>query len=178
MTTSETTSETAVAAAPARHRFLRIALAVLAAYELWDALTALPILFADHEPETGLARFIQTLANVRIALAPLVTVAALWFAATGKLRKAVIALATLALITWALVNVWSIATDGLELDFTLGGLVVVLKIFIFPLAAIAAIYLALKDIRLPLAGALVALPTVVKWIGIVLFSIAMAMYGF
>ena len=75
-------------------------------------------------------------------------------------------------------DVWSIAINGLELDFTLGGLVVVLKIFIFPLAAIAAIYLALKDRRLRLASALVALPTVVKWIGIVLFSIAMAMYGF
>ena len=178
MTSSETTSETTVAAARAPHRWLRIALAVLAAYELWDALTALPILFVDYGHETALLRFAQALVSVRIALAPLVTAAALWFAATGKLRHAVIALATLALLTWVLVDVWSIATEGLELDFTLGGLVTVLKIVIFPLAAIAAIYLALKDRRLRLASALVALPTVVKWIGIVLFSIAMAMYGF
>ncbi len=178
MTTSETTSETTVAAAPARHRWLRIALAVLAAYELWGALADLPTLFAAYEPETGLTRLAQILGSVKVALAPLVTAAALWFAATGKPRHAVIALATLALLTWVLIDVWSIATEGLELDFTLGGLVTVLKIVIFPLAAIAAIYLALKDRRLRLASALVALPTVVKWIGIVLFSIAMAMYGF
>jgi hypothetical protein len=173
-----TTSETTVASVPAPRRWLRIVLAILAAYELWDALAALPILFVDYGHETALLRFAQALVSVRIVLAPLVTVAALWFAATGKLRHAIIALAALVLLTWVLDDVWSIPINGLELDFTLGGLVVVLKIFIFPLAAIAAIYLALKDRRLGLACALVALPTVVKWIGIMLFAIAMAMYGF
>ena len=171
-----TTSETTIAAAPVRHPWLRIALAIIAAYELADALFAFPVIFADYQPETALLRFAQTLSSIKLALAPLVTAAALAFAAMGRLRHAIIAMATLALLTWGLENVWAIPIDGLELDFTLGGLAVVLKIFVFPAAAIAAIVLALKDRRLAWACALVALPTVVKWIGEALFRLAMWYY--
>jgi hypothetical protein len=173
MTVTETTM-----AAPARRPWLRAALVIVAAYELWDALGSVPNIFADYGHETALLRFVQGLISVQLALDPLIAAAALVFAVMSRLRQAVIALAVLALLGWMLDDLWSIPIHGLELDLTLGGLLVVAKIFIFPAAAIIAIVLARKDRRLGLAVLLVSLPTLVKWIGIALFAIAMSMYGF
>ena len=53
-----------------------------------------------------------------------------------------------------------------------------LHTFIFPAAALAAAALALKDQRLPLAGLLVSLPTLFNWTGVVVFIIAVMIYGF
>jgi len=172
------TESTIAAATPVRRPWLRVALIIVAAYELWDAIGSVPIIFVDFGHETALLRFAQGLINVKLALDPLVAGAALVFAAIGRLRHAVIALAVLALLGWVLDDLWSIPIHGLELDLTLGSLLVVAKIFIFPAAAIAAIVLARKDRRPGLAVLLVSLPTLVKWIGIALFAIAMAMYGF
>jgi hypothetical protein len=50
--------------------------------------------------------------------------------------------------------------------------------FVFPAAALAGAALAFKDRRLPLAGLLVSVPTIVNWAGVVAFTIAVIMYGF
>jgi hypothetical protein len=173
-----TSTESMIAAAPARHPWLRAALVIVAGYELWDALSNVPLIFADYENDAPVLRLAQTLILVNLALAPFVTAAALLFAVIGRLRHAIVALAVLELLTWLLDDLWSIYIHGLEVAATLGGAAVFAHHFVFPAAAIAAIVLALKERRLSLAVLLVSLPTLVKWIGIVLFNLAMWFYSY
>ncbi len=172
MTTESTT------ASPAPHRWLRLALVVVAALELLDALTSMHNIFTDYHHETALLRFAQALTSVQLALAPFITAAAFLLALRGRLRGAILALAALALMVWLLDDVSTIAIHGFEFSADFGGMVVFAHHFVFPAAAIAGAALAWKNRRLALAGLLVSLPTIVKWLGVALFAIAVMMYGF
>jgi hypothetical protein len=77
------------------------------------------------------------------------------------------------LLAWA--NEWS---DVLKIAHSHMGLIVVAKIFIYPVIALAAIWLALRDRLLGLAFAFVALPTVVFWTTMGPFVIGVMIYGF
>src|SRR5437899_1338109 len=167
MTTIATTET-----APTPHRWLRAALVLIAALEFLDALSGVQNIFTDYHHPTALLRFAQTLTSIKLALAPVIAGAALVFAALGKLRCAILALAALALTTWLLDDLWSIPMHGLELSLDYGGIVVFFHHFVFPAAALAGTALALRDRRLPLAGLLVSVPTLFNWAGVVAFTIA------
>jgi hypothetical protein len=173
MTTAVTTD-----AAPSRHRWLCIFLAVIAMIELVDALTSIQTIFTDYPADTAALRLAQTLGNIRLVLTPLIVAAALIFCAMGNARRAVLALVAFNLVVWLLDGVPAIALHGVTLSFGYGGLEDVFLYIITPIAALAGGALALKDRRLGLAGLLVSLSTLFRWIGVVIFIVVVAKYGF
>ena len=165
-------------ARPARHGSLRMALALVAAFQLMQALSSAPLIFADYHHATAYLRFAQALVSVKLALDPLVAAAALMFAATGRLRDAILALAALTLLGMLLDDLWSIPLHGLEFSADFGGMMVFVHRVLYPLAAIAGGVLALKERRLGLATLLVCFPTLFDLAGIALFTISVMLYGF
>jgi hypothetical protein len=87
------------------------------------------------------------------------------------------ALGAVMLIAWAN-ELSSIAIHGLQLPRGYLGVVHFAQAIIYPVIALAAIWLAARDRLLGLAFALVALPTVEFWIGVAAFTIGVMMYGF
>jgi len=172
-----TTSATTDTAAPT-HRWLRAGLVLIAALEFLDALTGVQNILTDYHHPTAYLRFAQTLTSIDLALSPLIAGAALFFAARGNVRRAILALAALELVKWALDDIWSIPIHGLELSLDYGGAIIFLHHFIFPAAALAGIALVLKERQLSLAGLLVSIPTIVNWVGVVAFTVSIMMYGF
>jgi hypothetical protein len=160
------------------HPRLRIGLMVLSAFVLLGALGDVPLILWDYGHDTALLKFAQALTSVNTALAPLISAAALWFAFKGRLHHAIVALAVLMLAAWAS-DLPSIAIHGLELSGGLSSIAAVfLTRFVYPLLAVAAIVLAVKDRRLTLAGLLVALPTVITGLSVIAFAIGVARHGF
>ena len=166
------------APAPARHGLLCAGLALVAAYQLIQALSGAPLIFADYHHATAYLRFAQGLIRVKLALDPLVAAAALMFAVTARLREATLALAAFILLDWLLDDLWSIPIHGLELSLDYGGLVVFAHHFVFPAVAIAGGALALKERRPVLAALLVCFPTLFDLAGIIAFAVSIMLYGF
>jgi hypothetical protein len=171
-TTANTTT------APTSHHWLRLGLTVVAALETYDALAGIPNIFTDHQHANALLRFAQALTSIKLALAPVIAATALLYAAWGNLRRAILALAALVLLSWLLDDLWAIPIRGFEFSAGLGGMVAFVHHVIFPAAAIAGAVLTLKNRRLVLAGLLVSLPTLFNWIGLVIFIIGIAIHGF
>ena len=96
----------------------------------------------------------------------------------GNVRHAILAVAALEITTWLLEDVWSIPIHGLKLSADYGGMLAFFHHFVFPAAALAGAALTFKNRRLPLAGLLVSMPTIVNWAGVVAFTVAVMMYGF
>lgn len=167
---------TATAPAPP-HRLLAIALVLVAAIELLDALSSVSNIFRDYGHTTQLLIFAQAVTSVQLALAPLVSGAAFVLVLMGKLRHAIVAMAVRMLLVW-LADLPSIALRGLEVSATFEGLGMFAFRFIYPLMAVAAIVLAHKNQRLALAVVFVSLPTVIALIGFAVFAISIAIYGF
>ena len=170
-----TTANTATAPS---HRWLRIGLVLIAALEFLDALSGVENIFADYHHDTALLRFAQTLTSIKLALAPVISGAALVFAALGNVRRSILALAALILMVWLLDALPDMAIHGLGLSFDCGGVESFAHGFIFPAAALAAVALTLKDRQLPLAGLLACLPTLFNWVGVVIFVVAAITHGF
>lgn len=168
-------TETTMHAAPSKR--LRIALIALAAIEAAGALTNLSTIFNDYGHTTALLKFAQALGTLNLALAPIFALAALYFAAAGKLTYAIIAIAIRILVTWA-TDLPSIAIHGLELSADLGGLTILGYRFALPVMAAAAIWLARRNERLWLATIIVALPSVATWLSVLVFTVAVMIYGF
>jgi hypothetical protein len=167
----------ALPAIPAPPRLLKISLAVVAGIELIGALAQLAILFHDYGHTDSLLIFAQKLTSLRVALTPLILGAALFFAVSNRLRHAIIALATLMLLAW-LTDLPSIAIHGFGFTPDFGGAYMFAKLIIAPAAAAVAIRFAMTNERLPLAGLLVSLPTIAHWLGVTVFGIGVAIYGF
>jgi hypothetical protein len=168
---------TATADAPAPHRRIRIALIVLGAIESLGALGEIPAIFYDFNPTTPLGKFAQALGAVGMVLAVPLALAALYFALKSRLRLAIAALAIQILVTW-LCDLPSIAIHGIEWSLTFGGIQVAAYQIGAPLIALAALYLARGNERLGLATLLVALPTIVFWLGAIAFAVSVMIYGF
>ena len=167
-----TIAETARGAPPAasRHRGLRVGLAAIAVLELLDAMMRVQLLLPDYRHP---ADVVQALTAAYFVLAPVVSGAALLLAAIGRVRQAILALALLTLLTCLLQGIWLIG--GSELPWAKGE--PLLRLFIFPAAAIAAAALAAKNRRLAIAGLLVCMPTIYSWVPIVFFTIGVVIYG-
>ena len=173
MTTASTNEAT-----PTRRVWLCIFLGIIATIELVDALASIQTIFAHHETGAGPPSFAQTLNDIRLALTPLIVAAALIFAAIGDVRRAVLAMAVFTLMAWLLDGLPTIALHGMTFSFDYGGLEEVFLYVITPIAALAAGALALTNRRLGLAALLVSLSTLFRWIGLVIFIIAVVKYGF
>jgi hypothetical protein len=160
------------------HRWVRVGLVLVAAIELLDALSSVPGIFTDYHHETALLRFAQGLTSIKLGLSPLLAGAALVFAALGNIRYAVLALAALTLTAWVLDSLPSIVIHGFKPSLDFGGIEELFFYLVAPVVTVAAVLLALKSQRLGLAALLVCLPALFKWVSVVIFIIAILIYGF
>jgi hypothetical protein len=160
-------------AAPAEQRStpwlaMRVGVIVLAAIETLGAIVGFPDAFIERQHTSARIALAQWLANARLVLAPVI--------AGLALILAIIALAILCLSDW-ITELPTLPVHGLDLSATYGGLLNVVHFLIVPTAAAAAIALALRNQRLGLATLLVALPTLLSWLGALAFAINLFMYG-
>jgi hypothetical protein len=81
-------------------------------------------------------------------------------------------------VTWLTDTPTSLALHGIEWSFDYGGLNVAGYQIGAPLIALGAIWLAWRNEKLWLAASLVALPTLFYWIGVLIFTVAIMIYGF
>ena len=165
-------------APPAASLRLHIGLMVLSGLILLGALSDFPAIFFDYGHTDRLVIFAQRLTSLKLALAPVIAGAALYFAITRKLPHAIVALATLMLVNW-LTELPSIAIHGMEMkNGGITSLVIAAQRFLYPLLAIAAMAAALRNERLVTATVLTAIPMIVQWLGVVAFAVGIAIYGF
>ncbi len=158
--------------------WLRIALLVVAALVTSNALSALIVFF---DPPEVLPRFrlVQWLLYAKIAIVPLLALTALVFAGLHRLRHAIVALAAILLLTFTLDDMPSVLLHGAELNAAgLSGLYALMQCVVFPLLAIGAIVLVVRNEHLALACVLVSLPTILGMLAVVAFGIAVSIYGF
>lgn len=105
----------------------RLLLAVAAALELTGGLKDLPILFGDTSEIPG-PRIGGWIITAKIALQPVFALLALAFAANGKIRHALVAMAAVVAVNW-LSYMPSVALHGLELQGDgAGGLITLFEI--------------------------------------------------
>jgi hypothetical protein len=155
---------------------LRILLILAALFEAFDAYSNLFILFGDMSeiPGPGFGGFLikaQLASHLPLALAALV------FAAAGRVRYAIMAQAGVVIMTW-LNYMPSVVPRGLDFNGFYGAMETTAQIIAFPLMAACAIALAARNRRLGIATALVTLPTLFNVVGIALFAISVALHGF
>jgi hypothetical protein len=153
----------------------RIVLIIAGLLEAFDALSSVPTLFGDMSeiPGPGVGGF---LIKAHIATHPLLALAVLVFAAIGRVRYAIIALAAIVFMTW-LNYMPSVVPHGLEFR-GVGAFETPVRIIAFPLMAACAIALAARNQRLRLATALASIPTFYSLIGLIVFAIGVGIYGF
>lgn len=164
----------AAAAAPGWVRGLLIVAALL---ESLSAIRDVPVLFGDLSqiPGPGLGGWIITL---KIALSPLLALAALIFAGSGRAWNAILALAGVIFLTW-LNYMPSVVLHGLDFAGTLPvALQGIFQIILVPVFVGVILVLALRKERLGLAAILATLPTFVGVLGVVAFAIGVSIYGF
>ena len=177
MNTDAALAANATVPVPAAPRWLglRVVLIIAALLESFDALSSVSTLFGDMSeiPGPGFGGF---LIKAHIATHPVLALAVLVFAAVGRVRYAIIALAAIVFMTW-LNYMPSVVIHGLE--FTgIGAFETPVRIIAFPLMAACAIALAARDQRLRLATALASIPTFYSLIGLIIFAIGISIYGF
>ncbi|MEC9367359.1 MAG: hypothetical protein VX871_01560 [Pseudomonadota bacterium] len=165
-----------MSASPREPKWLRALLFAVAAVEAVGALTGLTLFTELHEFDSSAA---QWLIFANLAVAPVFAIAALVFVIRGQLRHAIMALGALAGAALLLDNLPSIYTHGT--DIFSGGLIgiyIFIRLLLFPLLGLAAAWLAWKNIRLPLAGILVSLPTLISIVDLIAFAVGVSIYGF
>lgn len=163
-----------VAPAP-RMLGLRAVLIVLALIEAGLGLSDAPVLFGDMSHlGSGIG---AGLIKAHLAAHPVLAIAAIVFAAMGRVRHAIIALGTIIIMAW-LNDMPSVVSHGLEFRSAFGAVETTAKIIAFPLAAACAIAYAAHNEHLGRATFLVAVPTLFNVIMIVGFAVSMMIYGF
>lgn len=176
MTEPAATADAAPPPALQRHLGLRVVIIIIAIVEAFDALSSVSILFGDMSeiPGPGIG---GAIIKAHIAMHLPVALAALLFAATGRVRYAIIALGAVVAMTW-LNYMPSVVLHGLEFNSGFAALQTTAQIIAFPLMAACAIALAARDRQLGLATALVSIPTLFNLFGVVAFAIGVSLHGF
>jgi hypothetical protein len=180
MTMAEITEPTAMADTaplpPQRRLGLRVVLIIVAIVEALDGLSSFPTLFGDMSEIAGpgLGGF---LIKAHIATHLPLALAALVFAAIGRVRYAIIALGAVVAMTW-LNTMPSVVLHGLEFNSGFAALQTTAQIIAFPLLAACAVALAARNRRLGLATALVSIPTLFNVFGVIAFAIGVSLHGF
>ncbi|HEX7789824.1 MAG TPA: hypothetical protein VF467_04775 [Afipia sp.] len=163
------------AAPPAPRLGLRIVLVVLALIEAGLGLSDAPVLFGDMSHiGAGLG---GGLVKAHLAAHPVLAVAALAFAAAGRVRHAIIALGTIIIMSW-LSDMPSIVAHGLEFKGMFSAVETTARIIAFPLIAACAIAYAAHDEHLGRATLLVVVPTLFTIVLLVGFIVSVMVYGF
>jgi hypothetical protein len=154
---------------------LRILLAIVAGLELFDSLIGAPMLLdgASSFPGPGIG---GAIIKLKMAVHPVLALAALILAAMGYFRQAIITIGAIVLMTW-LGYMPAVARHGLDFSGT-GLYQSPAQIFIYPLMGACAIALAARGERFWSAAALAAIPSFLGVIGMVTFAIAVAIVGF
>jgi hypothetical protein len=170
------TDTPARAATPAPVDTLRLALIVLAAMETLSAVSHVAVLSGDLH-DIGGRGLAGALAILELFIAPFFAIAALIFAIRGKLRLAIAAIAAITFAV-ALSYVPQALRSGLYQPGTgLLGVNDTAKLTLYPLLALAAIALALRNRWLVLAAILVAIPMLAGMVALTLFSMSIG-YAF
>jgi hypothetical protein len=155
-------------------------LIVVAVFELlavlWDfLLDRMSILFRDPlEPaESDIA---DVLTRAYVACHPLLVLAALAFAATGRVRHAIVALGVVEMMRWLNFMPW-IVQNGLRLDDGLDIQWTAAQIFAFPLMAAGGIALAALDKRPGFATVLTGAATLYNLTGVTVYTLWVLING-
>jgi hypothetical protein len=149
-----------------------------AALEFLGGVRDFPILFGNlsEVPGPGLGGGIIA---AKIALQPILGLAALVCAWTGRLRQSLLAMAAIILMTW-LNFLPSVTLHGLDLrgKDAFISLHMILQVVLAPFLATAVAALVIRNRITPTAIALAILPTVVGVLGVIAFAVSVAIYGF
>jgi hypothetical protein len=173
-----TRSSAAPASAPSGKMLgLRTALIAAAVFETVEALWDLPILFRGMDTFFGEASgsgLAEAITKAQLASHPALALAALGFAATGRVRYAIIALGAVVITAWLSHLPWLGRLDlskGWDVQWATK------QIIAFPLMAAFAIMLAARDRRPGLATALVSIPSLNNAFTITVFAIGVVING-
>ena len=118
---------------------------------------------------------VAAISGAASAIHPLLALAALVFAAGGRVRPAIVMLGAVIIVTW-LKYMPTVLSSGID-AVALGAIWSPAQIIAFPLAAVCAIGLAAGNRRLVVATALVSLPTLFNIAAIIAIAIGLAMRG-
>jgi hypothetical protein len=153
-------------------RWPRLLLLIAAAVELMSNLPSVAVLFGDTAQMAG------AMIIAKIALAPLVAFAALFFAVRGPVAYALLAFAALILLTWAsFLPAFRLNPPTLE-NGAFGLAFAAYQLVLAPLIAAGVAVLALSSKRPILATLLAVLPTFLGVAATIAFGIGVAIYGF
>jgi hypothetical protein len=156
------TANTASAGQTMSPRWPRAALLVAAAIELMSNLPSVAVLFGDTSQMAG------AMIMAKIALAPVVAFAALFFAVRGPVAYALLAFAALILLTWAsFLPSFRLNPPTLE-NGAFGLAFAAYQLVLAPLIAAVVMVLALSGKRPVLLGVL----------AVIVFAIGVMIYGF
>jgi hypothetical protein len=161
-----------------RRLCLRTVLIVVALIELVEALLDLPDLFRGVHHLFGEASgsgFAEAITTLHLVCHPVLAMAAVVLAATGRVREAVIALGIVVMLIWLNHLPW---LGRLDLGKTRDVLWATKQIIAFPLMAAFAITLAARDARLLLPTVLVSIPTINNLVGLTVYLAGQVIDGF
>ena len=174
MTTVPTAVSTETVAAPppvpaAGLSGLGIALIIIAVLELLDGVSVAWGIFGDPD------LMVPAISGAASVMHPLLALAALLFAAFGRVRPAIVMLGAVIIVTW-LKYMPTVVSSGID-AVGFGAIWSPAQIIVFPLLAVCAIFLSARDRRLLVATALVSLPTLFNIAAIIAIAIGLAMRG-
>ncbi len=153
-------------------RWPRLVLLIAAAIELMSNLPYVAVLFGDTSEMAG------PMVMAKIALAPLVAFAALFFTVRGPVAYAPLAFAALILLTWAsFLPAFRLNPPTLE-NGAFGLAFAAYQLVLAPLIAAVVVVLTLAGKRPVLATLLAVLPTLLGVLAVIVFGIGVAIYGF
>lgn len=161
-----------------RQLCLRTVLIIVALIELFAALWDLPDLFRGVHNLFGEASgsgFAEAITTAHLICHPLLAMAAVAFAATGRVRHAIIALGIVAITLWLNHLPW---LGRLDLSKTRDVQWAAKNIIAFPLMAAFAIALAARDRWPAVATALVSIPTISNLASLTTYAIGLIVNGF
>jgi hypothetical protein len=167
------TIEANAAAAPPVAKWLRPALIAVALLEVVDGVLGL-VAFANLPAEDRSPA--HWLVFINVALHPILAAIAAYAALTRKLPIAIMALAAMAIVELFFKNIPLIGPSGLDVSPV--GVVLFVQIYLLPALCLIALWLASQNRRLQLAGVLAMLPSLMSLLGVIVFGVAVAIYGF
>ena len=148
---------------------LRLVLTALALVELTQEI-AIQILL--HGDMSGL----RTSVKLNLVAQPVLALAALIFALTGRLGHAIPALGAIVFLAW--LEYMALIPDGFDYGNLFVNLDNATKAFIFPLVGACAMAFAARGERLGTATLLIAIPSGVNLFNALAFLIGVTIYGF
>jgi hypothetical protein len=161
-----------------RRLYLRTVLIIVAVIELVGALSDLPDFFRGVHNLFGEASgsgFAEAITTAHLICHPLLAMAAVVFAATGRVRHAIVALGIVAIMIWLNHLPWLGRLDlGKARDVQWAAK----QIIAFPLMAAFAIALAARNTRPGLATALVSIPTISNLVSLTAYLVGQIIDGF